>query len=894
MKLNLKDKSKKKTFHWKRCDLAVIISICLASAFWAQSGYTELYFNPNFLSDDPDAVADLSRFEQGQEVLPGTYRVDIYLNDNFVASRDVQFVNAENDNAVLPCFTSAELMKMGVRLLSVNGKDTSKMAADEQCYALTLLVEGSTADYNVNTQRLDITIPQALMSNRLSGDVSPDLWDEGINAGLLNYSFNGNNTKDRNGFDSNTAYLNLNSGINIGPWRLRDNSVWNYSDAGSPGKKNQWQHINTWLERDIKFLRSRLTLGDTYSDEQLFDSINFRGVKLASDDNMLPESQRGFAPVVRGIARGTAQISIKQNGYEVYQTTVPPGPFAINDIYSLNGNGDLNVTVTEADGSTQNFTVPFSTVPFLQREGHTRYNLIAGEYRSGNSLQTRPKFFQGTLFHGLKMGWTIFGGSQLSSNYRALDIGLAKNMGILGALSFDITQAYSTLVDRSKHQGQSMRLTYNKSFIDTGTSIRSKHQGQSMRLTYNKSFIDTGTSIRFSAYRYSTSGFYNFADTTYSNMAGYIYSDDPADENQIVSAYNLRHNKRGKFQFNITQSLTDSTSFYLSGTHQTYWGTSGTERQLMAGINTMFTDVSVSVNYSLNKNYWMPRTDTLLSANVSVPFSHWMRSDNTSAWRNASARYSMSSDLKGNTSNLVGLYGNMLEDRNLSYSVQTGYVNGNSGGHESSYASLNYRGGYGNANAGYSRNGNYQQLYYGVSGGVVAHANGVTLGQSMSDSVVLVKAPGASNVSVQNQPGVKTDYRGYAIVPYAVAYRENRIALNPNTLPDNVEIDDAIVDVVPTQGAVARAEFTTHTGLKILMTLMHNNKPVPFGAVVSLGNSSGIVTDDGQAYLTGMPASGKVKVQWGNSPDTQCSGNYAITDAAPKDNLFNQLTVECR
>ncbi len=870
MKLNLKDKSKKKTFHWKRCDLAVIISICLASAFWAQSGYAELYFNPNFLSDDPDAVADLSRFEQGQEVLPGTYRVDIYLNDNFVASRDVQFVNAENDNAVLPCFTSAELMKMGVRLLSVNGKDTSKMAADEQCYALTLLVEGSTADYNVNTQRLDITIPQALMSNRLSGDVSTDLWDEGINAGLLNYSFNGNNTKDRNGFDSNTAYLNLNSGINIGPWRLRDNSVWNYSDAGSPGKKSQWQHINTWLERDIKFLRSRLTLGDTYSDEQLFDSINFRGVKLASDDNMLPESQRGFAPVVRGIARGTAQISIKQNGYEVYQTTVPPGPFAINDIYSLNGNGDLNVTVTEADGSTQNFTVPFSTVPFLQREGHTRYNLIAGEYRSGNSLQTRPKFFQGTLFHGLKMGWTIFGGSQLSSNYRALDIGLAKNMGILGALSFDITQANSTLVDRSKHQGQSMRLTYNKSFIDTGTSIR------------------------FSAYRYSTSGFYNFADTTYSNMAGYVYSDDPADENQIVSAYNLRHNKRGKFQFNITQSLTDSTSFYLSGTHQTYWGTSGTERQLMAGINTMFTDVSVSVNYSLNKNYWMPRTDTLLSANVSVPFSHWMRSDNTSAWRNASARYSMSSDLKGNASNLVGLYGNMLEDRNLSYSVQTGYVNGNSGGHESSYASLNYRGGYGNANAGYSRNGNYQQLYYGVSGGVVAHANGVTLGQSMSDSVVLVKAPGASNVSVQNQPGVKTDYRGYAIVPYAVAYRENRIALNPNTLPDNVEIDDAIVDVVPTQGAVARAEFTTHTGLKILMTLMHNNKPVPFGAVVSIGNSSGIVTDDGQAYLTGMPASGKVKVQWGNSPDTQCSGNYAITDAAPKDNLFNQLTVECR
>ena len=36
----------------------------------------DLYFNPRFLADDPAAVADLSGFEKGQEVPPGTYRVD--------------------------------------------------------------------------------------------------------------------------------------------------------------------------------------------------------------------------------------------------------------------------------------------------------------------------------------------------------------------------------------------------------------------------------------------------------------------------------------------------------------------------------------------------------------------------------------------------------------------------------------------------------------------------------------------------------------------------------------------------------------------------------------------------------------------------------------------------
>lgn len=48
-------------------------------------------FQPALLADDPASVADLSDFENGQEVPPGTYRVDIYLNDGFITTRDVTF-----------------------------------------------------------------------------------------------------------------------------------------------------------------------------------------------------------------------------------------------------------------------------------------------------------------------------------------------------------------------------------------------------------------------------------------------------------------------------------------------------------------------------------------------------------------------------------------------------------------------------------------------------------------------------------------------------------------------------------------------------------------------------------------------------------------------------------
>lgn len=60
-----------------------------------------------------------------------------------------------------------------------------------------------------------------------------------------------NSVQNRIGGNSHYAYLNLQSGLNIGAWRLRDNTTWSYNSSDrSSGSKNKWQHINTWLERE--------------------------------------------------------------------------------------------------------------------------------------------------------------------------------------------------------------------------------------------------------------------------------------------------------------------------------------------------------------------------------------------------------------------------------------------------------------------------------------------------------------------------------------------------------------------------------------------------------------------------------------------------------------------
>ncbi len=569
-------------------------------------------------------------------------------------------------------------------------------------------------------------------------------------------------------------------------------------------------------------------------------------------------------------------------------------------------------------------------------------------------------------------------------------------MGTLGALSVDMTQANSTLPDDSQHDGQSVRFLYNKSLNESGTNIQlvgyrystsgyfnfadttySRMNGYNIEtqdgviqvkpkftdyynLAYNKrgklqltvtqqlgrtstlylsgshqtywgtsnvdeqfqaglntAFEDINWTLSYSltknawqkgrdqmfiqlvGYRYSTSGYFNFADTTYSRMNGYnIETQDGVIQvkPKFTDYYNLAYNKRGKLQLTVTQQLGRTSTLYLSGSHQTYWGTSNVDEQFQAGLNTAFEDINWTLSYSLTKNAWQKGRDQMLALNVNIPFSHWLRSDSKSQWRHASASYSMSHDLNGRMTNLAGVYGTLLEDNNLSYSVQTGYAGGGDGNSGSTgYATLNYRGGYGNANIGYSHSDDIKQLYYGVSGGVLAHANGVTLGQPLNDTVVLVKAPGAKDAKVENQTGVRTDWRGYAVLPYATEYRENRVALDTNTLADNVDLDNAVANVVPTRGAIVRAEFKARVGIKLLMTLTHNNKPLPFGAMVTSesSQSSGIVADNGQVYLSGMPLAGKVQVKWGEEENAHCVANYQLPPESQQQ-LLTQLSAECR
>jgi outer membrane usher protein len=580
---------------------------------------------------------------------------------------------------------------------------------------------------------------------------------------------------------------------------------------------------------------------------------------------MLPESQRGFAPTVRGVANSNATVTVRQNGYVIYQSFVPPGPFIIDDLYQTSSSGDLDVSVEENNGGVTRFTIPYSAVPLLQREGRIKYSLTAGEFRSGSPQKNKPQFGEGSIIVGLGKNLTFFSGIQLANHYKAIAIGSGLNMGKWGAVSADITQANSILADDSHHHGQSMRFLYAKSLNDLGTRFQ------------------------LIGYRYSTEGFYTLDETAYDRLSGYRWENENLEGKApiLVDSFNLNYAKKGKIQASISQQTGHFGSIYISGSRQTYWRTSKTSDYLQANFNWMLKNVNYSIGYSLARNPWIDNVDRIFSFNLSVPLAEWLTKDSgpgrgSNLNNTAYATYSVTHDSNGKTSQQAGVSGTLLEQNNLGYSVTQGYSN-QGGGYGGSTA-LDWSAGYGRVNTGYNYSKEYRQFNYGVSGGVIVHSDGVTLSQSLGDTNVLIKAPGASDVGVDNTTGVTTDWRGYAVMPYASPYQRNRVALQTTTLKNNTELDDTVLNVVPTQGAVVVADFKVRQGIRGLFTLLKpDGKPVPLGAVVSVkgdNTSQGIVGDNGQIYLAGLGLSGLLNVVWGHMPSQQCEATYQLSSGS--------------
>jgi len=491
-------------------------------------------YDHTFLMGNDASNIDLSRYTEGNPTLPGIYDVSVYINDQPIMSQSIAFTVIEGKKNAQACITQKNLLQFHISSPDKNSGKAILLKRDDDlgdCLNLAEMISQSSIRYDVNDQRLDIDVPQAWIMKNYQNYVDPSLWENGINAAMLSYNLNGYHSESP-GRTNDSIYAAFNGGINLGAWRLRASGNYNWMT----NVHSDYDFQNRYLQRDLASLRSQLVIGESYTTGETFDSVSIRGIRLYSDSRMLPPVLASFAPIIHGVANTNAKVTVMQNGYKIYETTVPPGAFAIDDLSPSGYGSDLIVTIEEADGTKRTFSQPFSSVVQMLRPGVGRWDISAGQVLK-DSIQDEPNLFQASYYYGLNNYLTGYTGIQLTdNNYTAGLLGLGMNTPV-GAFSVDVTHS-------------------NVSIPDDKT-----YQGQSYRISWNKLFENTSTSLNIAAYRYSTQHYLGLNDAL-------TLIDEVEHPEQDLEPKSMRNYSRMKNQ--VTVSINQPLKFEKK---ESPWGT---------------------------------------------------------------------------------------------------------------------------------------------------------------------------------------------------------------------------------------------------------------------------------------------------------------------------------
>jgi len=735
-------------------------------------------------------------------LLPGTYIVDIYINDNWRGRRELLF-KKDNHGDLVSCYSEAFLKGVGINPEKMN---QTLAAHPSRCGSIADWDTSGKATERLNTSQLElrITIPQAYVDNIENNYVQPELWQPGAPA--INFSYNADyySTQQRGNDRSSTdsAWVGMDIRSSAGGWLIEHFGSQNWdSKIGSHYANNR-----TTLKRPITRWKSMLSAGKFYTDSQMFDSMAILGVGLASEDLMRPDSTLNWAPIIRGVAETNARITVTQDGQTIHQSSVPAGPFSIDSVLPANTGGELLVTIQESDGRIRRFTVPYSSVPQLLKPGISRYGITLGTVDEDN-YDEDPFLAQAYWQYGLNNYLTLYTGASGFERYQSALIGSGLNTQ-LDAFALDITQSRLKLEDN-------------------------RQQGQQYRLTWNSTLPWSATALWLEA-KYSSHHFYGQRDAL-----------DALDAQAFVSQYFSSREKQS-FSASINQPLSDTWgSFYLSGSLKKFWDQQDNYRQYAVGYTNAWGNLTWSISA---QRFWNEDQQGSVTKDdqIMLSFSYFLPRDNAGFTQISSDSYSNN----GKASNTrLGFTTSTDEENNIVWGVNTGYLRGGSvewganGMVRTPYTSLN---------GTWSQSNSWHQVSGGMSGMLVGHAGGITFSPERSDTVALVYAPDAHGAHLEGVPGTRFDKNGYAILPWLRPWRVNDVTIDPKGSTEGLNFTKTQAKVAPYEGNVIPVTFeTTLRKQNIIYPRLQGQQRMPFGAIIrdNANNHVGYVGQGGALYI---------------------------------------------
>lgn len=797
----------------------------------------DIQFNTDILDLDDHSNIDLSRFSRSGFILPGTYPMAVQINSLRQPEQPVAFHAPDDDPKGSQACLSPEL----VAQLGLKPAHMPELTwwRNGECLDIQSL-PGMDVRGDLSTATLYVSLPHAYLQYSALNWDPPSRWDEGVPGLMIDYNLTAQSIREPGTPTFNDVTGNGALGVNAGPWRLRADWQGRFeNDDANRQQALQWSRFYAY--RALPSLSARLTLGENYLYSDLFDSFRFTGVSLHSDDSQLPPNLRGYAPEVVGVARTNAKVIISQQGRVLYNALVAAGPFRIQDLNDA-VTGTLDVRVEEQDGSVQTFTVESASIPYLTRPGTVRYKLATGlpsDLRQGG--QGKP-FATGEFSWGVSNGWSLFGGGISDNNYKALTLGVGRDLLAFGAVSLDATKSHAEIEDEAL-------------------------SGASYRLSYSKSFDEYDTQVSFAGYR--------FSEKNYLSMSEYLNASEyggPIGSSKAL--YTATFNKR--FQ-------DAELSVYLNYSNQSYWDRPDSERWSLSmaryfsvgNVKNMSLSLNLFQNQERDHYSGAKNNSTGMYVSVSLPLGK-------------SGTLTTSANRASGSNSVSTRFSDRLDERN-SYQLSasdkslSGYLS-----HTGERADLTL--------SASMQERDHTTLSLSARGGGTLTPYGGALHRSsgVGGTRLMVDTSGVPDVPIRGS-GVPTRSNSYgkAVVSDVSSFLRTAASVDIENLPANVEAIQSVTQLTLTEGAIGYRTLDMVSGHKAMAVLrLANGSVPPFGALVKNAKQqeTGIVNDGGSVYLSGIEPGVKMMVSWDGAE--RCT--LQMPARLPAGGLTSTLNLSCR
>jgi outer membrane usher protein FimD/PapC len=502
----------------------------------------------------------------------------------------------------------------------------------------------------------------------------------------------------------------------------------------------------------------------------------------------------------------------------------------------VRSNVDLDVTVVESDGSSNHYIIPASAVKARNLSRPGGLTISAGVVRDVDSDYSDPTVFNVSDGWGIFPWMNLYASGVVAEDYQAAggrtEFMVSENWGI------------STTMAASKAQ-----------FGESKSGVKNEVQTD----------YSLNESIGLSASVAHYSGDYReLTDAMDDDYEGYDNS----------------------YSTNIRWSTPLAGTFSTGFSYNQSAGEGDDSRYILLSWGQTFKYASVNVNWqsAVGSTSDDDQDDDLFYVNLSIPLGG---SQSLSSYmRKQGDRTSYGVANSGALSENTHYYISADRDQESKENSFNGNINTNL-----HYTQLGIGGG---------TSGDNQRNYNAtLTGGIAMHKDGVTFSPyAIKDTFAIAKlSESKAGVEITTPQGtVWTDRWGQAVVPGLNEWRNSRIEVNANKLPQSMTLANGTKYVAAAHGSVSEVSFKVLNSRRVMLRIKQaDGKPLAKGLSVedAKGNYVVTVVDDGHVFLNDAD---QIAALYAVNDDNQrlCKLDYTLSDKKDEDAFYEEVNGVCR